>query len=169
MKSRVCERRSDASAVRATEHYLTRSALVSFRNKFAAVRRSLTAALFLGTVLFAFPSELRSQDDSQLQGRWQIRMPSRPAYNGLALIDAEYRSTWDDGYGPQLHGYVAHIHSVEVELIFTDGVGVILALCTIQSSDLLPCEHRYHDGGVSNSFVLTRTGSGPKTLLPVAP
>jgi hypothetical protein len=165
MKSRLCEARADASPVQFREHYSVciQSTLVSSR-RFHAVRRSLTAALFLGTVLFAFPSELRSQEDIRLQGRWQIRMPSRPAYNGLALIDAEYRSTWDDGYGPQLHGYVAHIDSVEAELIFTDGVGVILALCTIQSSDLLHCEHRYRDGGVSNSFVDTDRGRAKDPL-----
>jgi len=131
--------------------------------------RGLTAALFLGAVLLSTSRELRSQEDNGLQGQWQITIPSRPAYNGLALIDAEYRTTWDDGYGPQFHGYVAHTDSMEAEIILTDGVGVVHALCTIQSSDLLHCEHRYGNGRVSNLFVLTRTGPGPKTLLPVPP
>jgi hypothetical protein len=72
-------------------------------------------------------------------------------------------------YGPPFHGYVAHTDSMEAEIILTDGVGVVHALCTIQSSDLLHCEHRYGNGRVSNLFVLTRTGPGPKTLLPVPP
>ena len=131
--------------------------------------RGLTASLFLGAVLFGAARELRSEEANDLQGQWQITIPGRPAYNGLALIDAEYRTTWDDGYGPHFHGYVAHTDSMEAEIILTDRVGVVHTHCAIQSSDLLHCEHRYGNGRVSNPFVLTRTGPGPKTLLPVPP
>jgi hypothetical protein len=131
--------------------------------------RGLTAALFLVAVLFGTSRELRSEEANDLRGQWQITIPSRPAYNGLALIDAEYRTTWDDGYGPDFHGYVAHNDSMEAEIILTNRVGVVHTHCMIQSSDLLHCEHRYDNGSVSNMFVLTRTGPGPKTLLPVLP
>lgn len=131
--------------------------------------RGLTAALFLVALLFGTLRELRSEEDNGLRGQWQITIPSRPAYNGLALIDTEFRVTWDDGYGPKLHGYVAHTDSMEAEIILTDRVGVVHTLCMIQSSDLLHCKHRYGNGRVSNIFVLTRTGPGPKTLLPVPP
>ena len=131
--------------------------------------RGLTAALFLGAVLFGTSRELRSQEANDLQGQWRITFPSRPAYNGLALIDAEYLTTWDDGNGPEFHGYVAHIDSMKAEIILTDRVGVVHTHCMIQSSDLLHCEHRYGNGRVSNRFVLTRIGPGPKTLLPVQP
>ncbi len=52
--------------------------------------RGLTAALLLVALLFGASSELRSEEANDLQGQWQITIPSRPAYNGLALIDAEY-------------------------------------------------------------------------------
>jgi hypothetical protein len=131
--------------------------------------RGLTAALLLVALLFGASRELRSEEANDLQGQWQITIPSRPAYNGLALIDAEYRTTWDDGNGPEFHGYVAHTDSMEAEILLTDRVGVVHTHCMIQSSDLLHCEHRYDTGRVSNMFVLTRTGPGPKTLLPVQP
>jgi hypothetical protein len=131
--------------------------------------RGLTAALFLGAVLFGTSRELRSEEANGLQGQWQITIPSRPAYNGLALIDAEHRATWDDGNGPEFYGYVAQLDSMKAEIILTDRIGVVHTHCIIQSSDLLHCEHRYGNGRVSNRFVLTRIGPGPKTLLPVQP
>jgi hypothetical protein len=131
--------------------------------------RGLTAALFLVALLFGTSRELRSEEANDLRGQWQITIPNRPAYNGLALVDAEYRTTWDDGYGPEFHGYVAHNDSMKAEIILTDRVGVVHTHCMIQSSDLLHCEHRYDNGRVSNKFVLTRIGPGPKTLLPVHP
>jgi hypothetical protein len=59
--------------------------------------RGLTAALFLVALLFGTSRELRSEEANDLRGQWQITIPSRPAYNGLALMDAEHRATWDDG------------------------------------------------------------------------
>jgi hypothetical protein len=131
--------------------------------------RGLTAALFLVALLVGTSRELRSEEANDLRGQWQITIPNRLAYNGLALVDAEYRTTWDDGYGPDFHGYVAHTDSMKAEIILTDRVGVVHTHCMIQSSDLLHCEHRYGNGGVSNMFVLTRIGPGPKTLLPAQP
>ena len=64
---------------------------------------------------------------------------------------------------------VAHTDSMEAEIVLTDRVGVVHTLCMILSRDLLHCEHRYDNGTVSNTFVLTRTGPGPKTLLPIQP
>ena len=114
--------------------------------------RGLIAALFfLSAVLFGTSRELRSQEANDLQGQWRITFPSRAAYNGLALIDAEYRATWDDGHGPGLHGYVAHTDSMDAEIVLTDRVGVVHTLCMIQSRDLLHCEHRYDNGTVSNT------------------
>jgi hypothetical protein len=139
-------------------------------DRLVAMGRGLIAALFfLIAVLFGTSRELRSQEANDLQGQWRITFPSRPAYNGLALIDAKYRATWDDGHGPGLRGYVAHTDSMEAEIVLTDRVGVVHTLCMIQSRDLLHCEHRYDNGTVSNTFVLTRTGPGPKTLLPIQP
>ena len=69
-------------------------------------------------------------------------------------------------------GYTATLpipDSMEAEIVLTDRVGVVHTLCMIQSRDLLHCEHRYDNGTVSNTFVLTRTGPGPKTLLPIQP
>jgi hypothetical protein len=127
--------------------------------------RALIAALFLVALIFGTARELRSQEDNGLQGQWQITIPSRPAYNGLALIDAEGRTTWDDVYGRGFRGYVAHADGMEAEMIITNRVVVVHTYCTIQSSDLLYCRHRHDDGSVSNMFVLTRRGPGPKNLL----
>ena len=129
----------------------------------------LTAALFLVALLLGTSRELRSEEANGLRGQWQITIPSRPAYNGLALIDAEHRATWDDGHGPEFHGYVAHFDNMKAEIILTNRVGVVHTDCTIKSSDLLHCKRRRRDGSFSNMFILTRRGPGPKTLLPVQP
>jgi hypothetical protein len=98
---------------------------------------------------------------------WHAQDGAHPYCRPEGAGTAEHRTTWDDGYGPDFHGYVAHTDSMKAEIILTGRVGVVHTHCMIQSSDLLHCEHRYGNGGVSNMFVLTRIGPGPKTLLPV--
>jgi hypothetical protein len=129
------------------------------------MRRDLTAVLCLVALLFVSARELRAQETESLQEQWQIAIPSHPAYFGMALIDAEGRTTWDDVYGRGFRGYVAHADSANAEMIITNRVVVAHTYCTIQSSDLLYCRHSRGEGSVSNMFVLTRRGAGPKNLM----
>ena len=48
--------------------------------------RGLTAALFLVALCFGTLRELRLEEFNDLRGQWQITIPSRPAYNGLAPL-----------------------------------------------------------------------------------
>jgi hypothetical protein len=127
--------------------------------------KGLTAALCLVALFFMPARELYAQEADSLQGQWQIAIPSHPAYFGMALIDAEGRTTWDDVYGRGFLGYVAHADSANAEMVITNRVSVVHTYCTIQSSDLLYCRHSRKDGFVSNMFVLTRRGPGPKNLM----
>jgi hypothetical protein len=128
--------------------------------------KGLPAVLcILALVVVSAPT--RSGEAINLQGRWDFTMSSSSAYAGTVLIDADYRLTWDDPEGRGWRGYVAHVDSRQVEFLITSGTAVAHIHCTIQASDLLHCQVRYNGGRISNRSVLTRTGAGPKRLLPV--
>ena len=54
------------------------------------------------------------------RGQWDITIPGHPDYTGIALIDAERRTTLDDGYDRGFRGYVAYIDRARVEIVSTD-------------------------------------------------
>lgn len=113
-----------------------------------------------------------------LQGQWQLRIPRYPACDGMVLIDAENRVTFDGptvcgnssksraGGSFAFRGYVAEVDREDRILIpLTNGTQVARMICAIQSRELLYCRHLRSDGTRSAAFYLTLVGRGPTKLL----
>lgn len=115
----------------------------------------------------------RSEDARSLRGQWQTTILGRPAFSGMALIDAERRVHWDaiNSVGvPRSRGYIARGDGSMAEIILTDGVKVDHWHCAIQSSELLHCRVLRPDGSLGAATVIfERVGPGPKTLMSERP
>jgi hypothetical protein len=106
-----------------------------------------------------------------LQGQWTSTASYLSGHNGILLIDAERRVTWDihgeKGTTPWI-GYVARNDASAVDIPFTTKINnhVFHLHCTIQSSDLMHCLLNDDPGSLT---IMTRVGPGPRTLLRVSP
>lgn len=130
--------------------------------------------LIILALCFLWPTAAAAANVANLQGQWSIEMPSRPAYKGTLLIDAENRVTWNatthDVVVGRSHGYVAVIDGPKVEIPITNRHTVHRAHCTLQSVDMMNCYMTFtHHDKVSAGIILRRVGPGPQKIMPILP
>lgn len=129
------------------------------------MRTVLVAALLCSIATAAQATDLR--------GQWHISAPSKPDYVGEVLIDAERRATWDamadsNGQPAKFQGYVT-IDGPRVELVMTNRQRVTRCICVRKSAETMHCYSVFHDGTLSDGYVLTRVGPGPRKLTSILP
>lgn len=108
---------------------------------------------------------------SPVQGRWEIVMPSHPAFSGELVVDEQGRATFSgrmlgDPRTGQSRGYVSRAADTRVEFTLANEAEVVRIKCTIQSQDTLNCDDVATGRGLSNQYYMRRIGPGPTSLLP---
>lgn len=107
---------------------------------------------------------------SPLQGRWEITMPSNPAFSGEIIVDAEGRATFsgavlNSSWIGRGRGYVSRFSEKAVEFTLTTGETVDRIRCAVQSDGVLNCDDVGASRGVSAQYYMRRIGAGPASLL----
>lgn len=122
--------------------------------------------LALMGLLIAVPA---SAAEFPLRGQWEVRAPANPSYQGIVLIDAEGRSTWDSphdgGRRAIMLGYVKPIDTSRMMIVLTDKELVTRTHCTIRSNELMDCYVARESGNTSPPFSLVKVGPGPARLI----
>lgn len=119
----------------------------------------------LATALVLFPM-VASADG--LSGRWNVRMPTEPGYEGVILIDGQQRVIFDapadNGRPAKFLGYVSFNDGSRIEMALTNRADVAHINCLAASSDMLHCHTVRGDKSSSAMYSLVRVGPAPANL-----
>ena len=106
---------------------------------------------------------------ADLAGRWNVKIPENPGYEGVVLIDNERRvvlkAPLDNGKPADFVGYVKMSDIPQVQMLLTDKKIVSRIDCLAETDDMLRCRTTFANGQMTRLYVMQRVGAAPKTLL----